>query len=270
MGPHRDLPDRDYFRHDGLPHRLFRNTPPLTREQVDATAKTYLAQVFKIPIPQNRSPLQQRVALQTLPEAIVLPLLAPSPRPHALTRGISVRASTMPSLSRARTSLSLSSRLRRRLPQIRRRARPTEQKIQSHSRSPRIQREYGLFPQPFPHAQFSFGPRRPAKGPKASAPTSASTEPPADMFADHFHSRRPHVDLLRTHSPPGTPQQITPALKHEVFLLRTLHPMDAENSPRRRIGLRFHGPPPASSRRNFPARLPRPAISHDCLSTKFP
>ena len=40
--------------------------PPLTREQVDANAKTYLAQVFKLLDPaKNRSPLQQRVARQT-------------------------------------------------------------------------------------------------------------------------------------------------------------------------------------------------------------
>ena len=40
--------------------------PPLTREQVDANAKTYLEQVYKILEPRkHRGPLQQRVARQT-------------------------------------------------------------------------------------------------------------------------------------------------------------------------------------------------------------
>ena len=41
--------------------------PPLTREQVDANAKTYLAQVYKILDPRkNRSSLQQRMARENV------------------------------------------------------------------------------------------------------------------------------------------------------------------------------------------------------------
>ena len=74
--------------------------PPLTREQVDANAKTYLAQVFKILDPKktevryNSEWLEQTVQLRSRASLRPLP-----PRAHARTRGFSFapRTTTSPS-----------------------------------------------------------------------------------------------------------------------------------------------------------------------------
>ena len=54
---HRGFPDRRFHRNGRRSDRASETRPPLSRERVQANAKTYLEQVFRISIPPNRNPL---------------------------------------------------------------------------------------------------------------------------------------------------------------------------------------------------------------------
>ena len=75
----------------GDPTGPIRNAPALTREQVDANAKTYLEQVYKILEPgKYRGPLQLRVARKTYRARHDSPVRALPPGAHARARRFSL------------------------------------------------------------------------------------------------------------------------------------------------------------------------------------
>jgi len=85
------------------------------------------------------------------------------------------------------------------------------------------------------------------------------------MFGRSCPFRRPHVDLYD--SSPTAPANKSP--RSSTKFPRSSHPMDAKMRLAKNR-LRIPRPDPAQSRRKFPARLPRPPISHRRGLQKIP
>ncbi len=217
----------------GDPTGVSETRPPLTREQVDANAKTYLAQVFKILDPAKTEVRYNSEWLgKPSPEAVgrlcshyrLARMLEREDFRKRLDEGhpISVHELLYPLLT-AYDAVSLKS--------------DVELGATEH------QREYGLPGQAILTMPILVGLDGQRKMSKSLGNYIGITEPPADMFGKIMSIPD---DLMWTYyelTTDRTPQQIT-ALKHEVSS-GALHPMDAKMRLAEEIVSGFHGPDPA-------------------------
>jgi tyrosyl-tRNA synthetase len=227
----------------GDPTGVSETRPPLTREQVDANAKTYLAQVFKILDPAKTEVRYNSEWLSKLsPEAIVrlcshyrlARMLEREDFRTRLDQGhpISVHELLYPLLT-AYDAVSLKSDVE---------LGATEQKFNLLVHR-EIQREYGLPGQAILTMPILVGLDGSRKMSKSLGNYIGITEPPADMFGKIMSIPD---DLMWTYyelATDRTPHQIT-ALKQEVSS-GALHPMDAKMRLAEEIVSGFHGPDPA-------------------------
>jgi len=227
----------------GDPTGVSETRPPLTREQVDANAKTYLAQVFKILDPAKTEVRYNSEWLGKLSAEAVVRLCSHYRLARMLEREdfrkrldeghpISVHELLYPLLT-AYDAVSLKSDVE---------LGATEQKFNLLVHR-EIQREYGLPGQAILTMPILVGLDGQRKMSKSLGNYIGITEPPADMFGKIMSIPD---DLMWTYyelTTDRTPQQIT-ALKQEVSS-GALHPMDAKMRLAEEIVSGFHGPDPA-------------------------
>ena len=227
----------------GDPTGVSETRPPLTREQVDANAKTYLAQVFKILDPAKTEVRYNSEWLGKLSAEAVVRLCSHYRLARMLEREdfrkrldeghpISVHELLYPLLT-AYDAVSLKSDVE---------LGATEQKFNLLVHR-EIQREYGLPGQAILTMPIHVGLDGQRKMSKSLNNYTGITEPPADMFGKIMSIPD---DLMWTYyelTTDRTPQQIT-ALKQEVSS-GALHPMDAKMRLAEEIVSGFHGPDPA-------------------------
>ena len=227
----------------GDPTGVSETRPPLTREQVDANAKTYLAQVFKILDPAKTEVRYNSEWLSKLSAQDVVRLCGRYRLARLLEREdfrkrldegqpISVHELLYPLLT-ALDAVELKSDVE---------LGATEQKFNLLVHR-EIQREYGLPGQAILNMPILVGLDGQRKMSKSLGNYIGITEPPADMFGKIMSIPD---DLMWTYyelTTDRTPQQIT-ALKHEVSS-GALHPMDAKMRLAEEIVSGFHGPDPA-------------------------
>jgi tyrosyl-tRNA synthetase len=227
----------------GDPTGVSETRPPLTREQVDANAKTYLAQVFKILDPAKTEVRYNSEWLSKLSAQDVVRLCGHYRLARILEREdfrkrldeghpISVHELLYPLLT-ALDAVELKSDVE---------LGATEQKFNLLVHR-EIQREYGLPGQAILTMPILVGLDGQRKMSKSLGNYIGITEPPADMFGKIMSIPD---DLMWTYyelATDRTPQQIT-ALKTEVSS-GSLHPMDAKMRLAEEIVSGFHGPDPA-------------------------
>ncbi|HET7106055.1 MAG TPA: tyrosine--tRNA ligase [Candidatus Acidoferrum sp.] len=227
----------------GDPTGVSETRPPLTREQVDANAKTYLAQVFKILDPAKTEVRYNSEWLSKLSAVDIIQLCGRYRLARMLEREdfrkrlaegqpISVHELLYPLLT-ALDAVELKSDVE---------LGATEQKFNLLVHR-EIQREYGLPGQAILTMPILVGLDGQRKMSKSLGNYIGITEPPADMFGKIMSIPD---DLMWTYyelATDRTPQQIT-ALKHEVSS-GALHPMDAKMRLAEEIVSGFHGPDPA-------------------------
>jgi tyrosyl-tRNA synthetase len=227
----------------GDPTGVSETRPPLTREQVDANAKTYLAQVFKILDPAKTEVRYNSEWLGKLSAEAVVRLCSHYRLARMLEREdfrkrldeghpISVHELLYPLLT-AYDAVSLKSDVE---------LGATEQKFNLLVHR-EIQREYGLPGQAILTMPILVGLDGQRKMSKSLGNYIGITEPPADMFGKIMSIPD---DLMWTYyelTTDRTPQQIV-ALKQEVSS-GALHPMDAKMRLAEEIVSGFHGPDPA-------------------------
>jgi tyrosyl-tRNA synthetase len=227
----------------GDPTGVSETRPPLTREQVDANAKTYLAQVFKILDPAKTEVRYNSEWLSKLSAEAVVRLCSHYRLARMLEREdfrkrldeghpISVHELLYPLLT-AYDAVSLKSDVE---------LGATEQKFNLLVHR-EIQREYGLPGQAILTMPILIGLDGQRKMSKSLGNYIGITEPPADMFGKIMSIPD---DLMWTYyelTTDRTPQQIA-ALKQEVSS-GALHPMDAKMRLAEEIVSGFHGPDPA-------------------------
>jgi len=227
----------------GDPTGVSETRPPLTREQVDANAKTYLAQVFKILDPAKTEVRYNSEWLGKLSAEAVVRLCSHYRLARMLEREdfrsrldqghpISVHELLYPLLT-AYDAVSLKSDVE---------LGATEQKFNLLVHR-EIQREYGLPGQAILTMPILVGLDGQRKMSKSLGNYIGITEPPADMFGKIMSIPD---DLMWTYyelATDRTPQQIA-ALKNEVSS-GALHPMDAKMRLAEEIVSGFQGPDPA-------------------------
>jgi tyrosyl-tRNA synthetase len=227
----------------GDPTGVSETRPPLTREQVDANAKTYLAQVFKILDPAKTEVRYNSEWLSKLSAEAIVRLCSHYRLARMLEREdfrkrldeghpISVHELLYPLLT-AYDAVSLKSDVE---------LGATEQKFNLLVHR-EIQREYGLPGQAILTMPILVGLDGQRKMSKSLGNYIGITEPPADMFGKIMSIPD---DLMWTYyelTTDRTPQQIS-ALKNEVSS-GALHPMDAKMRLAEEIVSGFHGPDPA-------------------------
>jgi len=227
----------------GDPTGVSETRPPLTREQVDANAKTYLAQVFKILDPAKTEVRYNSEWLSKLSAEAVVRLCSHYRLARMLEREdfrkrldegqpISVHELLYPLLT-ALDAVELKSDVE---------LGATEQKFNLLVHR-EIQREYGLPGQAILTMPILVGLDGQRKMSKSLGNYIGITEPPADMFGKIMSIPD---DLMWTYyelTTDRTPQQIA-ALKQEVSS-GALHPMDAKMRLAEEIVSGFHGPDPA-------------------------
>jgi len=227
----------------GDPTGVSETRPPLTREQVDSNAKTYLAQVFKILDPAKTEVRRNSDWLSKLSAQDVVRLCGRYRLARLLEREdfrkrlnegqpISVHELLYPLLT-ALDAVELKSDVE---------LGATEQKFNLLVHR-EIQREYGLPGQAILTMPILVGLDGQRKMSKSLNNYIGITEPPADMFGKIMSIPD---DLMWTYyelTTDRTPQQIA-ALKQEVSS-GALHPMDAKMRLAEEIVSGFHGPDPA-------------------------
>jgi tyrosyl-tRNA synthetase len=227
----------------GDPTGVSETRPPLTREQVDANAKTYLAQVFKILDPAKTEVRYNSEWLNKLSAVDIIHLCGRYRLARMLEREdfrsrlqnnqpISVHELLYPLIT-ALDAVELKSDVE---------LGATEQKFNLLVHR-EIQREYGLPGQAILTMPILVGLDGQRKMSKSLGNYIGITEPPADMFGKIMSIPD---DLMWTYYELATdrsPEQIT-ALKHEVSS-GVLHPMDAKMRLAEEIVSGFHGPDPA-------------------------
>jgi len=227
----------------GDPTGVSETRPPLTREQVDANAKTYLAQVFKILDPAKTEVRYNSEWLGKLSAEAVVRLCSHYRLARMLEREdfrkrldeghpISVHELLYPLLT-AYDAVSLKSDVE---------LGATEQKFNLLVHR-EIQREYGLPGQAILTMPILVGLDGQRKMSKSLGNYIGITEPPADMFGKIMSIPDDLMWLYYELVTDRTPQQIA-ALKHEVSS-GALHPMDAKMRLAEEIVSGFHGPDPA-------------------------
>jgi tyrosyl-tRNA synthetase len=223
----------------GDPTGVSETRPPLTREQVDANAKTYLAQVFRILDPAKTEVRYNSEWLSKLSAEAIVRLCSHYRLARMLEREdfrkrldeghpISVHELLYPLLT-AYDAVSLKSDVE---------LGATEQKFNLLVHR-EIQREYGLPGQAILTMPILVGLDGQRKMSKSLGNYIGITEPPADMFGKIMSIPD---DLMWTYYELTTdraPQQIT-ALKQEVSS-GALHPMDAKMRLAEEIVSGFHG-----------------------------
>ena len=245
----------------GDPTGVSETRPPLTREQVDANAKTYLAQVFKILDPAKTEVRYNSEWLSKLSAEAIVRLCSHYRLARMLEREdfrkrldeghpISVHELLYPLLT-AYDAVSLKSDVE---------LGATEQKFNLLVHR-EIQREYGLPGQAILTMPILVGLDGQRKMSKSLGNYIGITEPPADMFGKIMSIPD---DLMWTYYELATDR--TPAANHRAqarSLFRRPPSHGRQNAPRRRNRLRLPRPRPCpQSRRKFPARLPRPPIAN--------
>jgi tyrosyl-tRNA synthetase len=227
----------------GDPTGVSETRPPLTREQVDVNAKTYLAQVFKILDPAKTEVRYNSEWLGKLSAEAIVRLCSHYRLARMLEREdfrsrldeghpISVHELLYP-LFTAYDAVSLKSDVE---------LGATEQKFNLLVHR-EIQREYGLPGQAILTMPILVGLDGQRKMSKSFGNSIGITEAPADMFGKIMSIPD---DLMWTYyelTTDRTPQQIT-ALQQEV-ISAALHPMDAKMRLAEEIVSGFHGPDPA-------------------------
>ena len=224
----------------GDPTGVSETRPPLTREQVDANAKTYLAQVFKILDPAKTEVRYNSEWLGKLSAEAVVRLCSHYRLARMLEREdfrkrldeghpISVHELLYPLLT-AYDAVSLKSDVE---------LGATEQKFNLLVHR-EIQREYGLPGQAILTMPILVGLDGQRKMSKSLGNYIGITEPPADMFGKIMSIPDDLMWLYYELVTDRTPQQIA-ALKHEVSS-GALHPMDAKMRLAQEIVSGFHGP----------------------------
>src|SRR5882672_3409220 len=227
----------------GDPTGVSETRPPLTRDQVDANAKTYLEQVFKILDREKTEVRYNSEWLGKMAADEVVRLCSHYRLARMLEREdfrsrlqnnhpISVHELLYPLLT-AYDAVSLKSDVE---------LGATEQKFNLLVHRA-IQREYGLAGQAILTMPILVGLDGQRKMSKSLGNYIGITEPPADMFGKIMSIPD---DLMWTYyelTTDRTPQQIA-ALKHEVSS-GALHPMDAKMRLAEEIVSGFHGPDPA-------------------------
>ncbi|HET6931693.1 MAG TPA: tyrosine--tRNA ligase [Candidatus Acidoferrum sp.] len=227
----------------GDPTGVSETRPPLTREQVDANAKTYLAQVFKILDPAKTEVRYNSEWLSKLSAVEIVHLCGRYRLARMLEREdfrkrldegqpISVHELLYPLLT-ALDAVELKSDVE---------LGATEQKFNLLVHR-EIQREYGLPGQAILTMPILVGLDGQRKMSKSLGNYIGITEPPGDMFGKIMSIPD---DLMWTYyelATDRTPQQIA-ALKQEVSS-GALHPMDAKMRLAEEIVSGFHGPDPA-------------------------
>jgi tyrosyl-tRNA synthetase len=227
----------------GDPTGVSETRPPLTREQVDANAKTYLAQVFKILDPAKTEVRYNSEWLAKLSAEAIVRLCSHYRLARMLEREdfrkrldeghpISVHELLYPLLT-AYDAVSLKSDVE---------LGATEQKFNLLVHR-EIQREYGLPGQAILTMPILVGLDGQRKMSKSLNNYIGITEPPADMFGKVMSIPDDLMWLYYELVTDRTPQQIA-ALKQEVSS-GSLHPMDAKMRLAEEIVSGFHGPDPA-------------------------
>src|SRR5882757_1596380 len=217
--------------------------PPLTREQVDANAKTYLEQVYKIldrektEVRYNSEWLSKRSAEDIVRLCSHYRLARMLEREDFRSRldsnqPISVHELLYPLLT-ALDAVELKSDVE---------LGATEQKFNLLVHR-EIQREYGLPGQAILTMPILVGLDGQRKMSKSLGNYIGITEPPADMFGKIMSIPDDLMWAYYELTTDRTPQQIA-ALKHEVSS-GALHPMDAKMRLAEEIVSGFHGPDPA-------------------------
>jgi tyrosyl-tRNA synthetase len=227
----------------GDPTGVSETRPPLTREQVDANAQTYLAQVFKILDPAKTEVRYNSEWLSKLSAEAIVRLCSHYRLARMLEREdfrkrldeghpISVHELLYPLLT-AYDAVSLKSDVE---------LGATEQKFNLLVHR-EIQREYGLPGQAILTMPILVGLDGQRKMSKSLGNYIGITEPPADMFGKIMSIPDEMMWLYYELTTDRTPQQIA-ALKQEVSS-GALHPMDAKMRLAEEIVSGFHGPDPA-------------------------
>ncbi|HTB94584.1 MAG TPA: tyrosine--tRNA ligase [Candidatus Sulfotelmatobacter sp.] len=227
----------------GDPTGVSETRPPLTREQVDANAKTYLAQVFKILDPAKTEVRYNSEWLGKLSAEAIVRLCSHYRLARMLEREdfrkrldeghpISVHELLYPLLT-AYDAVSLKSDVE---------LGATEQKFNLLVHR-EIQREYGLPGQAILTMPILVGLDGQRKMSKSLNNYIGITEPPADMFGKIMSIPDDLMWLYYELVTDRTPQQIA-TLKQEVSS-GALHPMDAKMRLAEEIVSGFHGPDPA-------------------------
>jgi tyrosyl-tRNA synthetase len=227
----------------GDPTGVSETRPPLTREQVDANAKTYLEQVFKILDPTKTEVRYNSEWLGKLSAEAIVRLCSHYRLARMLEREdfrtrldqghpISVHELLYPLLT-AYDAVSLKSDVE---------LGATEQKFNLLVHR-EIQREYGLPGQAILTMPILVGLDGQRKMSKSLGNYIGITEPPADMFGKIMSIPDELMWSYYELVTDRTPQEIT-ALKHEVTN-GSLHPMDAKMRLAEEVVSTFHGPDPA-------------------------
>ena len=227
----------------GDPTGVSETRPPLTREQVDANAKTYLAQVFKILDPAKTEVRYNSEWLSKLSAEAIVRLCSHYRLARMLEREdfrkrldegqpISVHELLYPLLT-AYDAVSLKSDVE---------LGATEQKFNLLVHR-EIQREYGLPGQAILTMPILVGLDGQRKMSKSLGNYIGITEPPADMFGKIMSIPDELMWTYYELTTDRAPQQIA-ALKQEVSS-GALHPMDAKMRLAEEIVSGFHGPDPA-------------------------
>jgi tyrosyl-tRNA synthetase len=253
----------------GDPTGVSETRPPLTREQVDANARTYLAQVFKILDPAKTEVRYNSEWLGKLSSYDIIRLTARYSLARMLEReDFRERLSGGWKGQLFKSSEETTSGAESAKPNVKRPSSmaihellyplltaldavelksdvelgATEQKFNLLVHR-EIQREYGLPGQAILTMPILVGLDGQRKMSKSLGNYIGITEPPADMFGKIMSIPD---DLMWTYyelATDRTPQQIT-ALKQEVSS-SALHPMDAKMRLAEEIVSGFHGPDPA-------------------------
>ena len=241
----------------GDPTGVSETRPPLTREQVDANAKTYLAQVFKILDPAKTEVRYNSEWLNKLSAVDIIQLCGRYRLARMLEREdfrsrlqnnqpISVHELLYP-LVTALDAVELKSDVE---------LGATEQKFNLLVHR-EIQREYGLPGQAILTMPILVGLDGSRKMSKSLGNYIGITEPPADMFGKIMSIPD---DLMWTYYEVAhRPHAATNHRAQTGSLFRRPASHGRQNAPRRRN--RFRLPRPRlrpQSRRKFPTRLPRP------------
>src|SRR3974390_2107729 len=224
----------------GDPTGVSETRPPLTREQVDANAKTYLAQVFKILDPAKTEVRYNSEWLSKLSAVGIIHLCGRYRLPRLLEREyfrsrlqnnlpISVHELLYPLLT-ALDAVELKSDCE---------LGDTEQKFNLLVHR-EIQREYGLPGQAILTMPILVGLDGQRKMSKSLGNYIGITEPPADMFGKIMSIPDELMWTYYELATDRTPEQIA-ALKQEVSS-GALHPMDAKMRLGEEIVSGFHGP----------------------------
>ena len=217
--------------------------PPLTREQVNANAKTYLEQVFKI-LDRDKTEIRYNSEwLDKLSSYDIVRLCAHYRLARMLEReDFHSRLDQSTAHLHARTALSAADRLRRGGPRIRRRARRDRAKIQSADgpRNPARIR---------PGTQVAFtmpilvGLDGSRKMSKSLGNYVGITEAPGEMFGKMMSIPDELMWSYYELVTDRTPEEIA-ALKNDVASGST-HPMDVKMRLAQEVVTGFHGEPAA-------------------------